>query len=88
MQYLNVVAEGAYTTTFTTWSKLTDKDVEQIKGYAQEIYGNGIPKNELGSSLACVVALIMGLDIMQYTGKVPFNDGPILHLKPIESYCD
>lgn len=88
MQYLNVVAEGAYTTTFVTWNKLTDKDVKRIEGYAQEIYGTGIPENELGSSLACVVALLMGLDVKQYSGKVPVNDVPILYLKPMESYSD
>lgn len=88
MQYLNVVAEGAYTTTFGTWNELTDNDVKRIEGYAQEIYGTGILGNELGSSLACVVALLMGLDVKQYGGKAPVNDGPTLHLKPIEPYSD
>lgn len=87
MMVLNIVAEGAYKTAFATWNKITFDDIERIKGYAQEVYGKGVPLTEFGSCLSIVLAMLTGWSFVQCDPKLADSNSPTIYIKSIEPYA-
>lgn len=86
MLIINVVAEGAYKTSFATWNKITDDNIERIKEYAQEVYGKGLSLSEFGSCLPIALALLTGWSFVQCDSMLADSSSPTIHIKSIDPY--